>query len=177
MKTAIIQPVSHCIGFEAITLADSNLCNGSSLIMRKISIKQGQVYISHIIYIIIFNGHHSLSHSRAITTSQSNQYHQHQHWSTGTYRFRQNITSTHTFQSIRLFIYIRLHPLPVQIRIHRVRRGVLHLIQDSVHSILVSHRVNLIRSNIDIVVYRFFQFTLVDCPGHASLIKTIIGGA
>ena len=24
--------------------------------------------------------------------------------------------------------------------------------------------------------YQFLQFTLVDCPGHASLIKTIIGG-
>jgi selenocysteine-specific elongation factor len=25
--------------------------------------------------------------------------------------------------------------------------------------------------------YEFIQFTLVDCPGHASLMKTIIGGA
>lgn len=25
--------------------------------------------------------------------------------------------------------------------------------------------------------YDVLQFTLVDCPGHASLIKTIIGGA
>lgn len=25
--------------------------------------------------------------------------------------------------------------------------------------------------------YEFLQFTLVDCPGHASLMKTIIGGA
>lgn len=25
--------------------------------------------------------------------------------------------------------------------------------------------------------YKYIQFTLVDCPGHASLIKTIIGGA
>ena len=25
--------------------------------------------------------------------------------------------------------------------------------------------------------YKFIQFTLVDCPGHASLIRTIIGGA
>ena len=25
--------------------------------------------------------------------------------------------------------------------------------------------------------YSFIQFTLVDCPGHASLMKTIIGGA
>lgn len=24
---------------------------------------------------------------------------------------------------------------------------------------------------------KYFQFTLVDCPGHASLIRTIIGGA
>ncbi len=24
---------------------------------------------------------------------------------------------------------------------------------------------------------KYFQFTLVDCPGHASLIKTVIGGA
>jgi selenocysteine-specific elongation factor len=24
--------------------------------------------------------------------------------------------------------------------------------------------------------YDFVQYTLVDCPGHASLIKTIIGG-
>lgn len=25
--------------------------------------------------------------------------------------------------------------------------------------------------------FEYFQFTLVDCPGHASLMKTIIGGA
>jgi selenocysteine-specific elongation factor len=25
--------------------------------------------------------------------------------------------------------------------------------------------------------YDYLQFTLVDCPGHASLMKTIIGGA
>lgn len=25
--------------------------------------------------------------------------------------------------------------------------------------------------------YDFIQFTLVDCPGHASLMKTVIGGA
>jgi len=25
--------------------------------------------------------------------------------------------------------------------------------------------------------FDFLQFTLVDCPGHASLMKTIIGGA
>ena len=25
--------------------------------------------------------------------------------------------------------------------------------------------------------YEYIQFTLVDCPGHASLMKTIIGGA
>jgi selenocysteine-specific elongation factor len=24
---------------------------------------------------------------------------------------------------------------------------------------------------------KYLQFTLVDCPGHASLIKTVIGGA
>ena len=28
-----------------------------------------------------------------------------------------------------------------------------------------------------LVEYEFIQFTLVDCPGHASLMKTIIGGA
>lgn len=27
------------------------------------------------------------------------------------------------------------------------------------------------------VAFDFIQFTLVDCPGHASLMKTIIGGA
>lgn len=27
------------------------------------------------------------------------------------------------------------------------------------------------------VKQEYLQFTLVDCPGHASLIKTIIGGA
>jgi selenocysteine-specific translation elongation factor len=27
------------------------------------------------------------------------------------------------------------------------------------------------------IPYEKIQFTLVDCPGHASLIKTIIGGA
>ena len=28
-----------------------------------------------------------------------------------------------------------------------------------------------------LAAYEFLQFTLVDCPGHASLMKTIIGGA
>lgn len=29
----------------------------------------------------------------------------------------------------------------------------------------------------DLEAYDYLQFTLVDCPGHASLMKTIIGGA
>jgi len=29
----------------------------------------------------------------------------------------------------------------------------------------------------DLEYYEYLQFTLVDCPGHASLMKTIIGGA
>jgi selenocysteine-specific elongation factor len=29
----------------------------------------------------------------------------------------------------------------------------------------------------DLKKYEYLQFTLVDCPGHASLMKTIIGGA